>query len=69
MAEITDKIEWETLEEEFTCGYCGDLFVELKTLSCSHTFCAKCIDDNFLLASPIHLQVADIQQGIYLFYV
>ena len=53
MAEITDKIEWETLEEEFTCGYCGDLFVEPKTLSCSHTFCAKCIDDNFLQVRPM----------------
>ena len=47
--ETSDKFQSQVeLEEELTCSSCGNLFVEPKTLSCSHTFCAKCIDDNLI---------------------
>ena len=39
------SIGWEKLEEELTCSSCGDLFLEPRTLLCSHTFCTKCIND------------------------
>ena len=49
--ETSDKIGWEKLEEEFTCNSCGDLFLEPRTLSCSHTFCTKCINDKLTVVS------------------
>ena len=36
--------EWQLLEDELTCGYCGTLFVEPKTVPCLHTFCARCVE-------------------------
>ena len=55
MASLADEasekhsVGWEKLEEDLTCSSCGDLFLEPRTLSCSHTFCTKCINDNLTL--------------------
>ena len=32
------------VREEFTCAVCCELFETPKTLSCLHTFCAKCLE-------------------------
>lgn len=34
----------ETAEDELLCTICSELFIHAVTLSCSHTFCQKCID-------------------------
>ncbi|XP_076436543.1 tripartite motif-containing protein 59-like [Babylonia areolata] len=31
--------------ESLTCALCLDIFKEPKLLSCSHTFCQKCLED------------------------
>ena len=59
MASLADEtsyqIGWEKLEEELTCSSCGGLFLEPKTLSCSHTFCTKCINDNLAVVfTPVN---------------
>ena len=48
--EITKKVESDakqdvikTMEEEFTCIICSELFVEATTLPCAHTFCDQCL--------------------------
>ncbi|KAH3767545.1 E3 ubiquitin-protein ligase RNF8 [Pelomyxa schiedti] len=39
-----DYIPRSTLESEFTCSVCRDLFIDPCTLECSHSFCAECIE-------------------------
>ena len=34
-----------SIEKEFTCAICHELFVRAHTLSCSHTFCEQCISN------------------------
>lgn len=41
-----------SIEKEFTCAICHELFVRAHTLSCSHTFCEQCIS-NWLRKSKI----------------
>ena len=36
--------EWLQIEEEISCSICGDLFTDLKTIPCLHTFCKRCIE-------------------------
>ena len=36
----------EHVSEELCCAVCCELFTEPKTLSCLHTFCAKCLEDS-----------------------
>ena len=35
--------EWKQIEKELTCSICSELFEELKTLPCLHTFCKECM--------------------------
>ena len=32
-----------SIEKEFTCAICHELFVKAHTLSCSHSYCERCI--------------------------
>ena len=48
--EITKKVESDakqdiirTMEDEFTCIICSELFIEATTLPCAHTFCGQCL--------------------------
>jgi len=48
--EVTKKVESEakqnviqTMEDEFTCIICQELFIEATTLPCAHTFCELCL--------------------------
>ena len=34
-----------SMQEEFLCIICRELFVKAHSLSCSHSFCKKCIND------------------------
>ena len=34
-----------SMQEEFLCVICQELFVKAHSLSCSHTYCQKCITD------------------------
>ena len=34
-----------SMQEEFTCAICQELFIEAHTLSCAHSFCKKCIKE------------------------
>ncbi|CAI8055526.1 E3 ubiquitin-protein ligase RNF8 [Geodia barretti] len=33
----------DSMQEEFTCAICQELFIEAHTLTCAHSFCNKCI--------------------------
>lgn len=35
--------EEDSVEDEFQCSICTELFIKAVTLSCSHTFCKQCI--------------------------
>ena len=48
--EVTKKVEQDakqtviqTMEDEFTCIICQELFIEATTLPCAHTFCEVCL--------------------------
>lgn len=48
--EVTKKVEIDakqtviqTMEDEFTCIICQELFIEATTLPCAHTFCEVCL--------------------------
>lgn len=48
--EVTKKVEInakqtviQTMEDEFTCIICQELFIEATTLPCAHTFCDMCL--------------------------
>ena len=48
-----DKIEteWHQVKKEITCCMCRKFFTDPRTLSCSHTFCKKCIENKLEEAS------------------
>ena len=68
MASLADEasekysVGWEKLEEDLTCSSCGDLFLEPRTLSCSHTFCTKCINDNLTVKKKSTFLIGYIDQ-------
>ncbi|KAB0791728.1 hypothetical protein PPYR_03528 [Photinus pyralis] len=44
-AAANDDDEEDSVDDEFQCSICTELFIKAVTLSCSHTFCKKCIDE------------------------
>ena len=63
----------DSMQEEFTCVICQELFVMAHTLSCSHSFCERCIKEwmkskkrrdcpicrKTITAEPVHSLVLD----------
>ena len=43
-AEAENKVV-SSMQEEFICVICQDLFISARTLSCSHSFCEACIEE------------------------
>ena len=51
-AEVDEiETEWHQVKKEITCCMCRNFFTDPRTLSCSHTFCKRCIEDKLEEAS------------------
>ena len=58
---MAERAALKKLEEQLTCAICLNLYTNPKILSCSHSFCQKCLEglpqdpqgDNYFICCPI----------------